>query len=445
MCSTPKNKKTAGIRTSAFVAGALGSLLMSAASFGQTSGDFHPVVITTATGEHDQESRRLLVENYSDVVRASALKSLGREFYGTSAKDGFAGVGSKGPIGLLRKTLITMDKDMADRVSRIFQQLKPPTTDTAVDRMELFWTQRDLGSSVLGKQSDSMALLLKILGPSVRSNNQTTNPFALELGRKAMNLQIATSDQVAGGRNGVVAEAKDAYASLRELNQNAWVPLHVDSLVMMDKEKNITTKLAVTMIPVGFNFEKERVGDFSIERTTYRTELDNRSVIRIFFQRTYGANNSNRPPLLVKVNFGPLKADSTEADVCVGDGCLRKVDSVPTIHAVIDGGWLKNAFSKVLSLNKIQILIASLGINIENLSVDPGTSELPMLLKTYTFGTKVVDLRRNSRPYNPLEAIQKTLVGNQVSAGLSERLAAEGENAEKKINESLQSVVDLFR
>ena len=68
-----------------------------------------------------------------------------------------------------------------------------------------------------------------------------------------------------------------------------------------------------------------------------------------------------------------------------------------------------------------------------------------MLLKTYTFGWKVVDMKRNTRPLNPLEAIQKTLVGDQVSAGLSDRLQTEGANAEKSVNQSLQTIVDLFR
>ena len=414
-------------------------------SFGQQSGEFHPLVVTSSTGQIDLESQKLLVENFSEVIRSSSLRSLGREFYGTSSKDGFAGEGSKGPIGLLRKALISMDKDMAERVSKIHSKLQPPTSEAATNRMELFWSKRNIGSSALGTNGDSLGVLLKILGPSVRKGTQTTNPFALQLGEKAVNLQIGTMAQVPGGRGSLIAESREAYGELKQMNDKAWIPLHVESLISIDASKTITTKIAVSMIPVGFKFEKEKVGDFSIEATTYKPEMDNRSVIRIIFHRTYTANNSTRPPMLIKVDFGPLKADSTDADVCVGDACLRKVDGVPTIHAVMDAGWLMNFFSKALSLNRFQILISSLGINIEDLSVDAKTSELPMLLKTYTFGWKVVDMKRNTRPLNPLEAIQKTLVGDQVSAGLSDRLQTEGANAEKSVNQSLQTIVDLFR
>jgi len=412
---------------------------------GQAAGDFHPVVVTSSSGEIDPASQKILVETFSEVIRSSSLRSLGREFYGTSAKDGFAGVSSKGPIGLLRRALVSMDKEMADRVTAIHPKLKAPTTDAALSHMELFWTSRTMGSEVLGPNGDALGVLLKMLGPTVRKNDETMNPFALQLGEKAAKLHIATIDEVPGGRATLVNEARDAYSALRELNADAWVPLHLDSAIKIDKSKTITTRVAVTMIPVGFKFEKEKVGDFSIERTTYEPERDNRSVIRITFQRTYAADNRQRPPLLIKVDFGPLRLNGMDADVCIGDNCLKKDDSVPTIHALMDGGWLKNLFAKTLSLNQVKILIASLGINIEDLSVDPATSELPLLLQTYTFGWKVVDMKRNARPLNPLEAIQKALVGDQVNAGLSERLKTEGDKAETKINESLQAVVDLFR
>ena len=129
-------------------------------SFGQQSGEFHPLVVTSSTGQIDLESQKLLVENFSEVIRSSSLRSLGREFYGTSSKDGFAGEGSKGPIGLLRKALISMDKDMAERVSKIHSKLQPPTSEAATNRMELFWSKRNIGSSALGTNGDSLGVLL---------------------------------------------------------------------------------------------------------------------------------------------------------------------------------------------------------------------------------------------------------------------------------------------
>ena len=149
--------------------------------------------------------------------------------------------------------------------------------------------------------------------------------------------------------------------------------------------------------------------------------------------------------MLIKVNFGPLERGSTDANVCIGDACLNKADSIPTIHALMDAGWVKNSLAQTLSLNSMMILISSLGINIETMSVDPATSELPILMKTYTFGWKIIDSKRFTRPLNPLEALQKIMVGDQVSASFSSRLQAEGSNAENRVNESLQSIIDLFR
>lgn len=420
------------------------------AIFAQEAGNFVPVVVTSVTGELEDETRKLLVENFTEVIRASTLRSLGREFYGTSKADGFAGASSTGPIGLLRKTLSSMDRDLAVRVAQIYPKLKAPVSGTATNRIELFWTDRPVGTEVIGGAGEAMGLLLKVMGPSVRTENSTQNPFALRIGHKALQMRTATEPEAQGGRAAMFADAPRAWVALREANPEDWVPLHIEAMISLNQRKQVTTRIAVSLLPQGFKIEKERLGDFSIDKVFYQPERDNRSIMRVSLERTYDASAlgrvaSTNGPLVMRAEFGPLQQNGVGADVCVGEKCLARVDSVPTIHARINASWLVNTFSKVLSLNDVKILMVAVGINVDTLNVEASASELPMVLKTYTFGHKVVDMNRNTRPYNPLEAMQKSLIGDNVTAGLSARMRAEGEAAEKRVNESLQAVVDLFR
>ena len=90
------------------------------------------------------------------------------------------------------------------------------------------------------------------------------------------------------------------------------------------------------------------------------------------------------------------------------------------------------------------MMISSLGIKLATLEVDPASSELPVMVKTYTFGWKIIDTKRNVRPFNPLEAIQKSIIGERVSDGVSEMIQPASEKAEKSFNNAVKTVIALF-
>jgi len=89
--------------------------------------------------------------------------------------------------------------------------------------------------------------------------------------------------------------------------------------------------------------------------------------------------------------------------------------------------------------------VNSLAVKIDDMTVVGGNSELPLILRTQTWGWKVVDTKRNLRPLNPIEAIQKNLIGDSVASGLSSELKKAGDEAEQSLNAALKPIIEILQ
>jgi hypothetical protein len=56
-----------------------------------------------------------------------------------------------------------------------------------------------------------------------------------------------------------------------------------------------------------------------------------------------------------------------------------------------------------------------------------------------------VDTKRNLRPLNPIEAIQKSFISDSVSQGISAELKVAGDRAETSLNETLRPIIQLLQ
>jgi hypothetical protein len=410
----------------------------------QSTKNLHPVLITSKSGYVDPETRRILVENFSSAIRESSLKTLGQQFYGTDKSFGYSGSATPGPISSLRKMLVNMDLMMATRIRSIHHNLKAPATDNADNAIHFYWTTRTFGSKVLPINSSIVGMLFKILTPSPNKDSNAINPFAIQLGSQLMGLETAREAEIQGGMDSLAAESKSAYSQLRDLNQGAWLPLYFKAGISIDRTKTVKTSFMVSMIPVGFSLPKDTMDEISIESVIYQPKKENADILQISTQRTYSPSGGNTQPAIVQVSFGPLDPSTMTSSVCTGDACMPRLETIPTITAVMTGSWYKKAFASALSLNQFKMMISSLGIDLKTLAVDSSSSELPVMVKTYTFGWKTIDTKRNVRPFNPLEAIQKSIIGDRVSDGISGVIQPASDQAEQSINRSVKAIIDLF-
>lgn len=413
-------------------------------AWGQSTHNLHPIMVSSKGGQIDSATRNLMVATFSEAIRESSLKSLGQQFYGTSATSGFSGTSQAGPISMLRKTLLNFDMIMGEKVRQIHSRLKAPSTDAADNQLEFFWTSRTIGSKVLPVNGSLFGMLFKILTPSQKSGVKIENPFAIQIGSQLIAMEAAREQDVPGGTKSLADESKRAYSTLRNLNPGVWMPLYFKAGISINRDKTIISDFSVSMIPIGFTMPKDTMNDLSIDSVVYNPRMDYADVLHIRFQRAYEASNTPNSPAILKVNFGPLNTEDMASTVCTGDSCIERVDSIPTVNATMTGSWFKKAFASALSLNNFKMMIASLGIKLTSLEVDPDSSELPVMVKTYTFGWKIIDTKRNIRPLNPLEAIQKSLIGDRASEGISEMIQPASEKAEKSMNNAVKTVIQLF-
>lgn len=419
-------------------------IFLGTTALSQTTENFHPVMISSRSGQVDSGTRRLMVETFSEAIRQSSLKSLGQQIYGTSKESGFSGTSPAGPISTLRKMLINLDTILDDRISKIHGELRAPSSEKAENLLEFFWTSRSFGTKALPVNGSIFGMLFKVLSPNRIQGTHLVNPFAIQMGSQLISLETARDKDVPGGIASLADESMSAYSKLRDLNSGLWMPLYFRAGVAIDRDKKISSDFSVSLIPVGFTLPKETINDLSIESVTYNPKKENSDILHIRFQRSYDNTGALNGLPILKVNFGPLNKQTMESNVCTGDSCIPLVDSIPTINAVMTGNWFKVAFASVLSLNSFKMMISSLGIKLNSLEVDPASSELPVMVKTYTLGWKAIDNKRNIRPLNPLEAIQKSLIGDRVSEGLSNKIQPASQDAEKSINDALKKVTDLF-
>jgi hypothetical protein len=292
--------------------------------------------------------------------------------------------------------------------------------------------------------SSIFGMLFKILSPSLSRDSRNDNPFSIQIGTQLISMETAREEEVPGGALSLVEEAKTVYSQLRDMNPGIWVPLHFNAGVSIDRNRKIGTDLSVSMIPIGFTLPKETMDDLSIESITYQPKKENCDILHVRFQRVYDESGAPNSPAILKVSFGPLNKLNLEGNVCTGDRCISRVETIPTVSATMTGSWYKKAFASALSLNNFKMMISSLGIKLATLEVDPASSELPVMVKTYTFGWKIIDTKRNVRPFNPLEAIQKSIIGERVSDGVSEMIQPASEKAEKSFNNAVKTVIALF-
>jgi hypothetical protein len=145
------------------------------------------------------------------------------------------------------------------------------------------------------------------------------------------------------------------------------------------------------------------------------------------------------------LNFGFAQKDSLAADSCICNDCLNREDKVQTIYARLNAGWLWNFLAGTLSLHEFKILVNSLAVDIAQMTVNGPGSEVPLIMRTQTWGWKVVDTKRNLRPLNPIEAIQKSFISDSVSQGISAELKVAGDRAETSLNETLRPIIQLLQ
>jgi len=412
----------------------------------QNLAGFRPVIVTSSVGELDLNSDRLLTEMFSGAIRESSLRTLGREFYGVGG-EGFTGSGSKGPIGFLSKLLIEMDREMAERLSTNYRSLQLPRGTMKSSVIELFWTKSNLNSSSPSK-NDSVSLLLRMLLANLSPGAAKSNPFALELGGRMLDLQVLREKDIPGGRAALLRESSNVLESIRKANQNVWFPLHIGASISMDQNKTIKTRMDILMKPAGVKTPPKEKGDIVVDAMKYEPDSDPQGVLDVVFERVYTPADVKvtlRPVPVVNLNFGPLKPNSMDVDLCIGNDCMDRADKVPTIYGRLDAGWLWNFLAGTLSLNEFRVLVNSLAVKIDDMTVVGANSELPLLLRTQTWGWKVVDTKRNLRPLNPIEAIQKNLIGDSVASGLSSELKKAGDEAEQNLNAALKPIVEILQ
>lgn len=423
-------------------------LCISGTSKSQEMDKFRPVIITSSQGRIDQNSDRLLVEAFSSALKSGALKTLGREFYGVGGKD-FLGSGSKGPIGVMSRLLKQSDSDMAGRLAVIFPNIKPPTSETKTSNIELFWTKRVFPSQPSSFQNQALGVLLRMFlsdFPAPKSADQ--NPFALQVSGKVASIQVLREADIPGGRPSLFAESREFLTNLARESPKAWFPALIQSTISINREKLINTRISISMKPVGFLTGAKDAGDFVIESLKYEPSIEPSNLLQAVFERNYSPADSklsSRPAPIVNLNFGPAKKESMDADVCIGNDCLQRLDKVPTVYARLDAGWLWNFLAGTLSLHEFRILVNSLAVDIDRMAAVGETSELPLIMRTQTWGWKVVDTKRNTRPLNPIEAIQKSFIGDSVSQGISAELKVAGDNAEKSMNETLKPIIQFLQ
>ena len=428
-------------------------LLCGLASFGhqtfaQISGNFKPVIVTSSQGAIDRNSDKILIEVFSTALKMGALKTLGREFYGVGGES-FKGSGSKGPIGVMSRLLTQSDLDMADRLSQIYPSIKAPTSDIKTSTVDLLWTKRTFSAQPSSFQSNAMAVLLKMFLAEIPSSKPIDrNPFKIQAATDVTGLQILRLQDVSGGKASLIEETKELLKLVARENQSAWFPIQLQAVVSINKERIISTRVSVAMKPVGFQTASKEAGDFVIDSMRYDPKADLSSVMQATFDRVYSPSDINvrpRSASIVNLNFGLAAKDNMDADICIGNDCLNRADKVPTIYARLNAGWLWNFLAGTLSLNEFKILVNSLAVNLEQMTVDGPKSELPIIMRTQTWGWKVVDTKRNLRPLNPIEAIQKSFISDSVSEGLSNELKVAGDNAEKSLNQSLKPIIQLLQ
>lgn len=409
---------------------------------------FKPVIMTSSQGSIDRNSDRILVEIFSSVLKTGALKTLGREFYGVGG-DSFAGAGSKGPIGVMSSFLKQSDLDMADRLTLAYPSIKAPMTDTKTSTIDLFWTRRSFAVQSSSFQSNPMSVLLKIfLSDLPSSKGSDRNPFGIQMATKVSGLQIARLQDVPGGKATLVAETKEFLKLMARENPNAWFPMHLQGSIAINRDRAISTRISISMKPVGFQAPSRDAGDFVIESMKYVPDNENFGIFQAVFDRIYTPKDVNirpRPAPIVNLNFGFAQKDSLASDVCIGNDCLNRADKVPTIYARLDAGWLWNFLAGTLSLHEFKILVNSLAVDIAQMTVNGAGSEVPLIMRTQTWGWKVVDTNRNLRPLNPIEAIQKSFISDSVSQGISSELKVAGDHAETSLNETLRPIIQLLQ
>jgi hypothetical protein len=406
---------------------------------------FKPVIVTSSQGRIDQNSDRLLIEAFSSALKSGALKTLAREFYGVGGQD-FIGMGSKGPIGVMSRLLKQSDTDMADRLAVIFSNIKPPVSDTKTSNIELFWTKRSFATQASSKHSDALGVVLKMFLSEPKNSDQ--NPFALKTTGNLASIQVVREADIPGGKPSLLAESREFLTVLARENSKTWFPTQIQATISINREKLVNTRISVSMKPLGFQTGTKDAGDFVIESLKYEPSIDPSNLLQAVFARNYSPADSkltSRPAPIVNLNFGPAKKESMDADVCIGNDCLQRLDKVPTVYARLDAGWLWNFLAGTLSLHEFRILVNSLAVDIDRMAAVGDTSELPLIMRTQTWGWKVVDTKRNTRPLNPIEAIQKSFIGDSVSQGISAELKVAGDNAEKSMNETLKPIIQFLQ
>lgn len=414
----------------------------------QDLGNFKPIIVTSSQGTIDRNSDKILIEVFSTALKTGALKTLGREFYGVGGES-FKGMGSKGPIGVMSRLLTQSDIDMADRLSQIYPSIKAPTSEMKTSTVDLLWTKRTFSTQTSSFQSNAMAVLLKMFLAEIPSSKPVDrNPFKIQSASDLSGLQIVRLQDVSGGKASLVEETKELLKLVARESASTWFPIQLQAVVSINKERLISTRVSVSMKPVGFQTASKEAGDFVIDSMRYDPKSDPSSVMHTTFDRVYSPRDINvrpRPASIVNLNFGFVVKDSLDSDICIGNDCLNRADKVPTIHARLNAGWLWNFLAGTLSLNEFKILVNSLAVNLEEMTVDGPKSELPIIMRTQTWGWKVVDTKRNLRPLNPIEAIQKSFISDSVSEGLSNELKVAGDNAEKSLNQSLKPIIQLLQ
>ena len=414
----------------------------------QEMSKFKPVIVTSSQGRIDQNSDRLLIEAFSSALKSGALKTLAREFYGVGGQD-FAGSGSKGPIGVLSRFLKQSDTDMANRLSVIFSNIKPPSSDIKASNIELFWTKRTFSPQPSSLQNDSLGIILKMfLADIPASKGFDQNPFALEMTGNLASIQVLREADIPGGKTSLLNESREFLAVLARESTKDWFPVQIQASMSINREKLVTTRISVSMKPVGFQAGSKDAGDFVIESLKYEPSIEASNLVQAVFARNYSPADTklpSRPAPIVNLNFGPARKESMDADVCIGNDCLQRLDKVPTVYARLDAGWLWNFLAGTLSLHEFRILVNSLAVDIDRMTAVGETSELPLIMRTQTWGWKVVDTKRNTRPLNPIEAIQKSFIGDSVSQGISAELKVAGDNAEKSMNETLKPIIQFLQ
>lgn len=426
----------------------LGLTFLCPNSLAQDTAGFKPVIVTSSQGTIDRNSDRILIEIFSSVLKGGALKTLGREFYGVGG-DSFMGVGSKGPVGVMSRFLKQSDLDMADRLTNAYPSIKAPTTDLKTSNIELFWSKRNFSSQPSSFQSNALSLLLKMFLADVPSSaNSDRNPFSIQSAATLPSLQVLRLEDVSGGRAALVDETKEFLKTMARQNPDIWFPVYLQSSITINRERAITTRINVSMKPAGFQSPAKDAGDFVIESMKYIPSADHQGIFNASFDRSYTPKDVSIRPRsapIVKLNFGFTQKDQITSDVCIGNDCLNRMDKVPTIYARLNAGWLWNFLAGTLSLHEFKILVNSLAVNLAQMTVEGSESEIPLIMRTQTWGWKVVDTKRNLRPLNPIEAIQKSFISDSVSQGISSELKVAGEHAEKSLNETLRPIVQLLQ